>query len=139
MKALTAAEMREVDRLTTERFGIPGHQLMEAAGTSVAAAAHRACKKANRAQRGVCVLCGKGNNGGDGFVAARHLLDRGIQDIKVLLFTDPGELRGDSAENYRRWRDAGGNVAQITDEPAWKAIRSEERRVGKECRCGWAA
>src|SRR5690242_18796768 len=52
MKALTAAEMREVDRLTTERFGIPGHQLMEAAGTSVAAAAHRACKKANRAQRG---------------------------------------------------------------------------------------
>jgi len=130
MKALTAAEMREVDRLTTERFGIPGHQLMEAAGTSVAAAAHRACKKANRAQRGVCVLCGKGNNGGDGFVAARHLLDRGIQDIKVLLFTDPGELRGDSAENYRRWRDAGGNVAQITDEPAWKAIWPEVASAG---------
>lgn len=121
MKALTAAEMREVDRLTTERFGIPSDRLMEAAGASVAAAARRACISANRAQRGVCVLCGKGNNGGDGFVAARHLLEKGIQHIKVLLFAEPGELRGDSAENYRRWRDAGGNTVPVTDESAWKA------------------
>lgn len=119
-----------MDRLTTECFGIPGHQLMEAAGASVADAARRAGKRANRAQRGVCVLCGKGNNGGDGFVAARHLLERGIQHIKVLLFAEPGELRGDSAENYRRWRDAGGNTAQITDEPAWKAIWPEVASAG---------
>lgn len=130
MKALTAAEMREVDRLTTERFGIPAHRLMEAAGASVAAAARRACIRANGAQRGVCVLCGKGNNGGDGFVAARYLLEAGVQHIKILLFADPGELRGDSAENYHRWRDAGGNTAPITDEAAWKAIWPEVASAG---------
>ena len=130
MKALTAAEMREVDRLTTERFGIPSDRLMEAAGASVAAVAHRDCIRANRGQRGVCVLCGKGNNGGDGFVAARHLLEKGIQQIKVLLFAETGELRGDSAENYRRWRGVGGSTALITDESAWKAAWPEVASAG---------
>src|SRR2546427_8659317 len=71
MKALTAAEMREVDRLTTERYGIPILQLMEAAGKNVANAVLREFS-AGLPQR-VSILCGKGNNGGDGLVAARHL------------------------------------------------------------------
>ena len=107
MKALTAAEMREVDRLTTARFGVPSLQLMEAAGASAAAAARIPALKANRAQKGICILCGKGNNGGDGFVAARRLLEMGVRHIKVFLFADPIELRGDAAENYRRWREEG--------------------------------
>src|SRR2546423_10052204 len=67
MKALTATEMREVDRLTTERYGIPSLQMMEAAGKNVADAILRDFSPA-LPQR-VTVLCGKGNNGGDGLVA----------------------------------------------------------------------
>src|SRR6266404_6257210 len=74
MKALTAAEMREVDRLTTERFGISGAQLMENAGRSVAEfVLHQISLRFQSPVRSVAVLCGKGNNGGDGFVAARYL------------------------------------------------------------------
>src|SRR5262249_55194297 len=123
-------EMREVDRLTTERYGVPGIQLMEAAGESVATAARVACYRANRAGKPISVLCGKGNNGGDGFVAARHLLQKGARHIKVLLFADPLELRGDAQENYRRWRDAGGNTAQIADESAWKDLWPEISSAG---------
>lgn len=130
MKALTAAEMREVDRLTTERFGVPSQQLMEAAGASVAAEARSACLRANRNQRAICVLCGKGNNGGDGFVAARHLLQSGVQHVKAYLFADPLGLRGDAAENYRRWCEAGGNTAIVSDEAAWNAIWPEVAACG---------
>jgi ADP-dependent NAD(P)H-hydrate dehydratase / NAD(P)H-hydrate epimerase len=74
MKALTAAEMREVDRLTTERFGVPSHQLMEAAGKSVAEVFLEQYGYRNADPPGrVVLLCGKGNNGGDGFVVARFL------------------------------------------------------------------
>ena len=73
MKALTAAEMREVDRLTIERHSVSGLQLMETAGTLAANAFVRLIREAGLEQpRGICVLCGKGNNGGDGLVVARH-------------------------------------------------------------------
>src|SRR5437660_11798225 len=119
MKVLTAAEMREVDRLTTDRFGIPILQLMEAAGTRVA----DACGKfvgsgANRPAR-IAALCGKGNNGGDGLVAARHLQSLGAQ-VKVYLFSEPKELQGDAATNLRRWTDTGNSVISVTDEAAWQ-------------------
>jgi hydroxyethylthiazole kinase-like uncharacterized protein yjeF len=130
MKALTAAEMREVDRLTTARFGVPSLQLMEAAGAGVAAAARIPALKVNRVQKGICILCGKGNNGGDGFVAARHLLEMGVRHVKVFLFADPLELRGDAAENYRRWREEGGNTAVIKDESFWNAVWPEVASAG---------
>ena len=87
MKALTAAEMREVDRLTTERYGVPGLTLMENAGTSAAEFIRH--KFPNLAQRRVVVLCGKGNNGGDGFVVARKLRERGANPV-VYLFAAGG-------------------------------------------------
>jgi len=77
MKALTAAEMREVDRLTTELSGIPGSQLMENAGRAAAKAVWRRISGRGVDERvRVTVLCGKGNNGGDGFVVARHLKEQ---------------------------------------------------------------
>jgi len=97
MKALTAAEMREVDRLTTERLGIPSLDLMEAAGQSVLSAFWRAGHRVRVPNRSVCVLCGKGNNGGDGFVAARKLHEAGRQ-AKVLLFGDVEDVKGDPGE-----------------------------------------
>ncbi len=110
MKALTAAEMREVDRLTTERFGISGTQLMENAGKSVADfVQHQISLRFQSPVRSVVVLCGKGNNGGDGFVAARYLR-QGIRQTLVLLFGSPSELKGDAALNFQRWRESGRNA-----------------------------
>jgi len=118
MKALTAAEMREVDRLTTERFGIPSPQLMEAAGKHVADAVLR--EFTPELPQRVTILCGKGNNGGDGFVAARYLKDVGINP-RVCLFSDPRELRGDAAANFARWTEAGNSFLAIANEAAWEA------------------
>ena len=123
MKVLTAAEMREVDRLTTERYGIPSSQLMETAGRSVA----EACRDllADRiAGAKVCVLCGKGNNGGDGFVAARHLQDDKA-DVKVYLFCQPQEVRGDAAASLQRWRELGNAVISISSGESWKSAWPE--------------
>ncbi len=96
MKIVTAAEMREIDRATSERFGVPWLALMENAGAAVAA---HVLKTYPTAQR-IVVLCGKGNNGGDGFVAARHLQDAG-RTARVILLADPLELRGDAAAMYK--------------------------------------
>jgi hydroxyethylthiazole kinase-like uncharacterized protein yjeF len=124
MKVLTAEEMREVDRLTTERYGIPSLQLMEAAGIHVADAAHNRISSATAEPRHIAVLCGKGNNGGDGLVAARHLQSLGA-NVKVYLFSEPRDLRGDAATNLQRWTATGNNVVSITDEPAWQTAWPE--------------
>jgi ADP-dependent NAD(P)H-hydrate dehydratase / NAD(P)H-hydrate epimerase len=92
MKIVTAAEMRAIDRATSERFGVPSLTLMENAGAAVAdyvLSHHPAAKR-------IVVFCGKGNNGGDGFVAARSLHQKG-KIVQVILLADPSELRGDAA------------------------------------------
>ena len=130
MKALTAAEMQEVDRLTTERFGVPSHQLMENAGKSVAEVfleqyTHKMSEPPGR----VAVLCGKGNNGGDGFVVARYLKEEAEQ-VRVYLFAKPEELRGDAAKNFERWQELGGDVTVIQSaadwDKAWAEVSSAE-------------
>ncbi len=98
MKILTAAQMGEVDRLTTERYLIPSILLMENAGRSFVDELAKACPKLNRKR--ILILCGRGNNGGDGFVAARYLALGGA-DPSILLFTDPEKLRGDALSNCR--------------------------------------
>jgi len=95
MKIITAAEMREIDRITSEQFGIPSPTLMENAGTAVADFALSHWPSAKR----FGVICGKGNNGGDGFVAARKLKQAG-QEVRVLLLAQPSELRGDAAQMF---------------------------------------
>jgi ADP-dependent NAD(P)H-hydrate dehydratase / NAD(P)H-hydrate epimerase len=117
MKALTAAEMREVDRLTTELHGIPSLQLMENAGKKAADAVRHAV--AGRDQVRVCVLCGKGNNGGDGFVVARHLKDQKLA-TRVVLFGKKEDVRGDSEKSLTRWLEAGGEIEFVEGEPDWE-------------------
>src|ERR1700724_2329995 len=99
MKALTAAEMHEVDRQTTARFGIPGLQLMESAGQQVTYAILRGLGDGrapdSRRELKISGLCGKGNNGGDGLVAARHLKVAGIE-AAVYFLGDPSKLLGDA-------------------------------------------
>ena len=123
MKALTATEMREVDRLTTERYGIPSLQLMENAGKHVADVVR--LRYGSIRMPHIAVLCGKGNNGGDGFVAARLLKAlRGV-NVSVFLFAKLDELRGDAATNLQRWLDTPAEIAEITDDSAWEGAWSE--------------
>lgn len=119
MKALTAAEMREVDRLTTERFGISQLELMENAGRKTAGAVRRIM--AGREAVRVCVLCGKGNNGGDGFAVARDLKEAGLAP-QVLLFGRVDEVRGDAAMNLARWRDAGNKIEIVAETADWERL-----------------
>lgn len=97
MKIVSAAEMREIDRLTSERFGVPSLTLMENAGTAVAEFVVARYPSAKR----VGVVCGKGNNGGDGFVIARKLHEWG-REGRLLLLAEPAELRGDAAEMFAK-------------------------------------
>src|SRR6202162_2240032 len=97
MKIVSAAEMREIDRATTERFGVPSLTLMENAGSAIATFILENFKKANR----VAVVCGKGNNGGDGFVVARKL-HRAGRVVEVLLLASRTELKGDALVMFER-------------------------------------
>ena len=119
MKVLTATQMREADLRTTERHGVPSLQLMENAGTQVVE--FLAGRFANLAHHRITMLCGKGNNGGDGLVIARLLRQRDCQ-LTVLLFAAPDAVRGDAAVNLKRWREAGGELRVITNETEWAAI-----------------
>ncbi len=120
MKILTAGEMREVDRLTTERYGIPSLSLMENAGKSVAE--FMAARFRRLESRRIVVLCGRGNNGGDGFVTARHLADAGATPI-VILVTAQDEMRGDAAANRDRWQKSGGEVRVVRTSSDWQTVR----------------
>ncbi len=97
MKIVSAAEMREIDRVTSDRFGVPSLTLMENAGGAVARFVVSVYPRAER----VAIVCGKGNNGGDGFVVARKLLEAG-RAVRLLLLCDPAELRGDAAVMYEK-------------------------------------
>lgn len=105
MKVLTAAEMREVDRRTIE-MGIPGIVLMENAGHRVVE--FLAERFAPLVHQRIAILCGKGNNGGDGMVIARQLYTRfRPHALHVVLLADPAELKGDAAANYRMLQVCG--------------------------------
>jgi len=92
---LTREQVRELDRRAIEEYGVPGIVLMENAGRGMAE-----LLRSLGINGWVVICCGKGNNGGDGFVMARHLDNIGIR-VRVLLFGDPAQLSGDAAINHR--------------------------------------
>ena len=111
MKVLTAAEMGAADRRTADG-GVALQDLMEAAGAAVAAFVLGQHGDAAR----VMVLCGKGNNGGDGFVAARLLAGEGV-GVRVLLVGERASVKGEAAEALRRLEDATSDeVVEELDE-----------------------
>jgi NAD(P)H-hydrate epimerase len=119
---LTAAQMREADRRTIEEVGLPGAVLMENAGTGVA----RAVRERFPAVRRPLILCGKGNNGGDGFVVARRLLDL---SPRTLLMGTRADLRGDAALHLGAYERSGGTLTEVADAAAWGAVRPEIERA----------
>ncbi len=99
--AMSRDQVREIDRRAIEEYGLPGIVLMENAGRGAAELLIQL------GVSGRVVICaGKGNNGGDGYVIARHLINRGYE-AEVLLFCEPRELQGDAAINYRVLQAAG--------------------------------
>ena len=118
MKILTASQMQRIDRLTTERYGVPSLTLMENAGRSVVD--FLTARLGPLADHSIVILCGKGNNGGDGLVVARLLRAQGLSP-RVILFADPQALKGDAAANYQRLL-ASGAPEVVSDSASWKSV-----------------
>ncbi len=110
MKIVTAAQMRALDRAASEGRGLAGRVLMERAGTAVAEAAARLARE--RPLGDVVIVCGRGNNGGDGFVAARHLVKLGFP-VRVLLVGAAAEVAGDAQENLQRLQEAALTASEV--------------------------
>ncbi len=112
MQLLTADEMRELDRRTIEEIGIPGIVLMENAGRG---AAELLCRRFAGLWPGpVLVLAGRGNNGGDGYVVARHLLGRGWR-VRTVVLAEAARVSGDAATNLQALQRSGGEVQFAPD------------------------
>ena len=114
--------MREIDRVTSARFGVPSLTLMENAGTAVASFVSARYVSA----KSFGVICGKGNNGGDGFVIAHKLRDQG-RDVRVLLLAEPSEVRGDAAAMLQKL-PVKPVVARSSDE-----LKGTEARAVLDC------
>lgn len=122
MRILNAAQMREADRRTIEEIGIPSIVLMENAGRQVVAAMESVYP--DLADSRVAVVCGKGNNGGDGFVVARTLHQRGIE-VSVFLVGQVAEIKGDARINLEVLGRLGMPVVEVGDEAQWELHVSE--------------
>ena len=121
MEVLTGQQMRNVDRRAIAEMGIDGLLLMESAGQGVATALLE--DYSGEMARGLLIVCGKGNNGGDGFVVGRHLARFGHVP-RILLLARAEELRGDAEVNIRAARASGLEIEELADEAAWDASRS---------------
>lgn len=124
---LTASAMREADRITIEEFGLPGFTLMETAGRGATEAVLDAFGPPE-AMRAV-IFCGKGNNGGDGLVVARHLVEQGAQ-VHVVLTSPKAELRDDPAHNLELLETLQENSETARNRLAITRLSDEETNHG---------
>jgi NAD(P)H-hydrate epimerase len=117
MRVLNTEQMREADRRTIEDIGIPSIVLMENAGRQAVAAMEAAFEDLGTSR--VAVICGRGNNGGDGFVVARTLVQRGV-DTEVFLLGSVADVRGDARTNLEVLGRIGMTVVEITNAQEWE-------------------
>lgn len=113
MRLVVAEEMRTLEQLTIERYGTPGHVLMERAGTGATQALLQLLPFMRRRGRRALIVAGKGNNGGDGLVMARCLRRRGVH-TEVILLAHAEDVRGDAARNLRAYTRARGRLHEVT-------------------------
>lgn len=121
MKIATAEEIRELDRRAIEDLGIPGVVLMENAGTRVVRVMLE--RYPDLKKRRVLIVCGKGNNGGDGFVVARHLFNRGVE-VRVTLLAEKHHLKGDAKLNFDIATKMNIPIVEITSNEQLPAFRN---------------
>src|SRR5215813_12503706 len=122
MKILTPEQLREVDRLSTEKHGIPSLILMENAGMRVVEVLEGRFQDLDELT--VAILCGKGNNGGDGMVVARQLIQKACFPF-VFLFAAEEELKGDAKTNLEMLKGLGYPPTIVTSDHDWAEERLE--------------
>ncbi len=109
-EVVTVQEIKALDRWAIEDLGIPSIVLMENAGRAVAEEVFKSVKGKRRGR--VSVVCGAGNNGGDGFVAARHLLNKGAA-VNIFIVGSLPKLKQDAVINYQILKKSGHSIIQI--------------------------
>lgn len=122
MKVVTAEQMQELDRKAIEIYRILGITLMENAGRLVSEAILEEFPDVY--EKKICVIAGKGNNGGDGFVVARYFLNKGIH-VKVFLLTDPKTLRGDAETNFTIFSRMKGDVLPLPSSKDFQKVKRD--------------
>lgn len=120
LRLVTAKEMREIDRRTIEDVGVPSLLLMENAGLGVTEIVEEVLEEIDGYT--VTILCGKGNNGGDGFVVARHLFNRGYQ-VNVYLAGVRADLKGDAKINATVLDGFKIQIRPLTTKAQLKAVK----------------
>lgn len=123
---LTAEEMRELDRRTIEEMGVPGIVLMENAGRAVAEVVMEHLEGVESPV--VCILAGRGNNGGDGLVVARHLHQKGVE-VEVFLFGQREQVQGDARTNLEAALRIGIPITFVTEPASLEAVRLALQRA----------
>jgi NAD(P)H-hydrate epimerase len=124
-RVLSRDQIRSFDRIAIETCHVPGVVLMENAGRGAFEVIRSLLDDVDH----VLVVCGSGNNGGDGFVVARHLLSSGVS-VTVCLLSDPAKLRGDALLNHDAFVGLGGEVTLVEDEPGLLVLETELMRAG---------
>ena len=127
MDIVTARQMQELDKKTIQDIGIPGAVLMENAGRGTFEQILRHFPELQGKR--IAVVAGKGNNGGDGFVIARYLLNHHWA-VKVFLLSKIESVAGDAALNLHAFRRMGGDVREVADEKTWQAALPELKHAG---------
>jgi NAD(P)H-hydrate epimerase len=132
---VTAAQMREMDRLTIQKYGVPSLTLMERAGEGITKAILE--RFGRPAKKGVLVVAGKGNNGGDGFVVARLLKNKRIP-CEVALLARKNELSPDAAHNLGSYTKLRGKITEIAEASGSAAASGCAARIarGRDSRNG---
>ncbi len=120
--------MRNIDSRAMDEHSIPSLDLMESAGSGIAAVVEN--ELSGVSGKKVAVVCGKGNNGGDGLVIARHLRSKGAE-VAVFLLSKGEGLKGDPEANLRRWEDSGESVTELEteDSPGWVELEDSLSRA----------
>jgi len=122
---VTAEQMREIDRHLIEELGVPGIALMETAGVAAAQVVRKELER--RGGRRVCILAGRGNNGGDGFVMARHLAN--VATVEVFLLGPKDRLHGEARTNLGICERLGLVVTEVLDEAALGTVKASLERA----------
>jgi hydroxyethylthiazole kinase-like uncharacterized protein yjeF len=126
VKVVSAKEMQDLDRRTIQECGVPGIVLMENAGRGAAELLVRSFPEIRKVRVGI--LAGPGNNGGDGFVIARHLKNWGI-DAEVYLFSNMDDVHGDALINLQVWINMGGKLREVIYKGDFARLKRELPRT----------
>ena len=127
MLKLDVKQSKSLDQKAQKEYALPGLILMENAGLRASEAALKMLKK--RKAKSVFIFCGPGNNGGDGFAAARHLLNHGLK-VRVFLLSDSAKIKGDALVNYRIIQKMGVQIIALRKVPYLKKASAALSKAG---------